>query len=446
LSICLAGKTTTIVEAILQLLKKYPNSRILATAPSNSAADVLAERVLRLSKTVRLHRLNAVGRSVHALPEPLRPYCTFTSDGAHFHLQSRAVLLKSQLIVSTCMSAGALYSLGFCVGDFQHVFVDEAGHAQEAEALCALGGLVDAASTQIVLSGDPKQLGPIIRSAQATKFGLSVSMLERLTAEDEPAAATAQPAGTSRAGQPQPHSQRTCGAGPYARSASTNAYDPRFLTKLLLSYRSHPAILAVPNELFYASELIASADRIERESLLSKGRISVTCWPNPAMPLLFHHMEGAEDREARSPSWFNSMEAVQVLEHVRYFLSHPSLGMSAESIGVIAPYSKQVHKIKQLLQAEAQKRNSARGAHSGGGGGGASGSGSTHTLFGLKVGSVEEFQGQERKLIVVSTVRSSYQNYEQFDVKYNLSEHRLHRCREQNGGCCCCLLSRCGRC
>jgi helicase MOV-10 len=35
-------------------------------------------------------------------------------------------------------------------------------------------------STNIVLSGDPRQLGPIIRSVIAQKLGLEISLLERL--------------------------------------------------------------------------------------------------------------------------------------------------------------------------------------------------------------------------------------------------------------------------
>jgi helicase MOV-10 len=35
-------------------------------------------------------------------------------------------------------------------------------------------------ATNIVLSGDPRQLGPIIRSTVAQKLGLEISMLERL--------------------------------------------------------------------------------------------------------------------------------------------------------------------------------------------------------------------------------------------------------------------------
>jgi helicase MOV-10 len=39
-------------------------------------------------------------------------------------------------------------------------------------------------STNVVLSGDPKQLGPIIRSAVARKLGLETSFLERLMKRD----------------------------------------------------------------------------------------------------------------------------------------------------------------------------------------------------------------------------------------------------------------------
>ncbi len=35
---------------------------------------------------------------------------------------------------------------------------------------------------QLILAGDPKQLGPILRSPIALKFGLQLSLLERLMA------------------------------------------------------------------------------------------------------------------------------------------------------------------------------------------------------------------------------------------------------------------------
>ena len=55
----------TVVEAILQVLTHLPSSRVLACAPSNSAADLLAERLLPYISQIssgQLVRLNAYRR------------------------------------------------------------------------------------------------------------------------------------------------------------------------------------------------------------------------------------------------------------------------------------------------------------------------------------------------------------------------------------------------
>ena len=62
---------------------------------------------------------------------------------------------------------------------FTHVFIDEAGHAVEPEAIIALANLLDpnkARGGQVVLAGDPKQLGPVLRSPLALKYGLGQSL------------------------------------------------------------------------------------------------------------------------------------------------------------------------------------------------------------------------------------------------------------------------------
>lgn len=41
----------------------------------------------------------------------------------------------------------------------------------------------------------------------------------------------------------------------YSKRPGTNRYDSNVLTKLVLNYRSHPAILEVSNNLFYDGEL-----------------------------------------------------------------------------------------------------------------------------------------------------------------------------------------------
>lgn len=57
------------------------------------------------------------------------------------------------------------------------MFIDESGHATETETLIAIAGLLtceENAGTvlgQIVLAGDPQQLGPIIHSTYAKHYG-----------------------------------------------------------------------------------------------------------------------------------------------------------------------------------------------------------------------------------------------------------------------------------
>ena len=63
-----------------------------------------------------------------------------------------------------------------------------------------------------------------------------------------------------------------------------------------------------------------------------------------------------------------------------------------EHIGIIAPYRAQCTKIRMLINQFAP---------------------------GIKVGSVEEFQGQERRVIIISTVRSNL-NFVQLDVRHAL--------------------------
>ena len=63
---------------------------------------------------------------------------------------------------------------------FTHIFIDEAGHATEPETVIPLAGLLNihkANGGQLVLAGDPKQLGPVIRNDIATQYGLGESCL-----------------------------------------------------------------------------------------------------------------------------------------------------------------------------------------------------------------------------------------------------------------------------
>jgi helicase MOV-10 len=64
-------------------------------------------------------------------------------------------------------------------GHFTHIFIDEAGQACEPEAMIAIKTMADS-DTNIIISGDPKQLGPIVHSPIADNLGLGLSYLDRL--------------------------------------------------------------------------------------------------------------------------------------------------------------------------------------------------------------------------------------------------------------------------
>lgn len=343
------GKTITVVEAIRQILLMDRNSRILACAPSNSAADIIAERLRDIGKS-ELFRLNAYSRPIEHLPKSLLGFSL--EEGGAFRVPDINVLEKYRVIVSTCASASVPFGMGIKPGHFTHIFIDEAGQACEPEALVPIKNLSDS-KTNVVLSGDPKQLGPIIRSDIAVKLNFGVSLLDRL------------------------HEM------PIYDETSQNGVT---IVKLTRNFRSHEAILKFPNEKFYRGELTCEADKALTHSLLRWERL-----PKPGFPVIFHALTGKDLREARSPSFFNIEEASQVKSYVQSLLGD-KLGLVNENIGIIAPYHAQCGKIRMLINQFAK---------------------------GIKVGSVEEFQGQERRVIIISTVRSNL-NFVQSDVRHTL--------------------------
>lgn len=61
-------------------------------------------------------------------------------------------------------------------GMFDFVFIDECGQASEPEALIAIAGIITTKKCpsvgQLVLAGDPQQLGPVLSSQLVKNFGL----------------------------------------------------------------------------------------------------------------------------------------------------------------------------------------------------------------------------------------------------------------------------------
>ena len=95
-------------------------------------------------------------------------------------------------------------------------------------------------------------------------------------------------------------------------------------------------------------------------------------------PLIFHGIIGQDMRDAASPSFFNPEEVVTVVDYVKQLLEDTALNVKEEEIGIISPYRRQCQKIRMKLQDTK-----------------------------VTVGTTEEFQGQERRIIILSTVRSN---------------------------------------
>ena len=80
-----------------------------------------------------------------------------------------------------------------------------------------------------------------------------------------------------------------------------------------------------------------------------------------------------------SPSFFNPEEVVTVVNYIKQLLEDPNLEVSEDEIGVISPYKRQCQKIRGKLGESSE----------------------------VMVGTTEEFQGQERRIIILTTVRSN---------------------------------------
>ncbi|KAK7052594.1 RNA helicase [Favolaschia claudopus] len=350
------GKTVTIVEAIHQILLRDPAARVLACAPSNKAADLIAQKLTTLG-TLQLFRLNSLSRKHEDLPRELEKFSS-ANDNLIFAFPVAEDLAKYRVIVATCLSAGVPANIGLKRGHFSHIFCDEAGQALEPECMLPVLSIADK-TTNIVLAGDNQQLGPIVSSWIAQSLGLKTSYLTRIMQRDI-----------------------------YSLEPGT---DNRGITivKLVKNFRSHPAILRFSNEHFYNNELQPCGNRALIYSLEDSPAL-----PKKKFPLIFHGIVGKDDREGTSPSFFNISEASQVKKYVVDLVFQKRPRVRPEEIGIITPYHAQRCKIIELLHRDPKLR-------------------------GITVGSVEEFQGQERRVIIMSTVRSN-ENHLEHDLRRTL--------------------------
>lgn len=90
--------------------------------------------------------------------------------------------------------------------------------------------------------------------------------------------------------------------------------------------------------------------------------------------------------EIDSPSWFNPVEGSKIVDLIEGLLNSSTVDVSADDIGVIAFYRQQVLKIRLMLR----ERN----------------------LSQVRVGGVNDYQGQEARIIFISTVVAKQRQFD----------------------------------
>ncbi|MBL7796848.1 MAG: AAA family ATPase [Saprospiraceae bacterium] len=209
------GKTTTLVAAIRLLCQR--ENTVLVTAPSNTAADLLTERladsglnvvrvgnISRVDDKVLEHTLDAIlanhpeSKNIKKVKiqaaEYRRQARRYKRSFGHEerrereHLKSQARELEAwandledrlvdQVLTSanaiTCTLVGAAHPL-LDKRKFRTCIIDEAAQALEPACWIPI-----AKCSRVVLAGDPFQLPPTVKSLDAARAGLSVTLIER---------------------------------------------------------------------------------------------------------------------------------------------------------------------------------------------------------------------------------------------------------------------------
>jgi len=386
------GKTTTLVAAIRGLVAG--GEQVLATAPSNTAVDVLAAkcrdaglRVVRIGHPARIDE-SLLASTVDALVESdpgyrqvreLRRRATDAfhnadrnrrsfdagdrrdkrasrDEGRDLLREARAteaylvdrVLREADVVCATLIGTAdpLLGSLRFPV-----VVMDEAGQALEPAAWVAL-----LRADRAVLAGDPQQLPPTVRSLEAARGGFDISLLEKCMDR---------------------HAE-----------ASGRSY------LLSVQYRMHRAIMQPPSDAFYNGALEAAPAIAER------GLPGLAPW-------VFIDTAGCgfeERREEGAESTSNPEEAAFVVARIAELLA----AAPEASIGVVAPYRAQVQELNACIaQTGWSSADRAR----------------------VEVSTVDSFQGQERDAMVLSLTRSNSDGEIGFLTEYRRTNVAMTRAR-----------------
>lgn len=185
------GKTSVIIETVVQIINNKSRAKILITSQSNSACDEVAIRLLNFLPSVKVFRYYSK-QYCHDFDErqenysrdgyfaklcknstikALNPSCT----EVEYLNPNRQSLAAFKIIVATMTASVSLIKNGIPNDHFDFIFVDECGAAIEPECLIpivSLGMGDKQVNANIILVGDDKSLGPILNSPLAKGLGL----------------------------------------------------------------------------------------------------------------------------------------------------------------------------------------------------------------------------------------------------------------------------------
>ena len=359
------GKTTTLVEAIYETLRREP--QVLVCAQSNMAVDWISEKlvdrglnVLRLGNPSRvddkmlsftyerrfeshpdyplLWSLRKAMRELRSQRKNFRGTYHQKMDrlrGRATELEVRIngdIFRQAHVVASTLVGADSRLLMGMT---FNTLFVDEAAQALEAATWIAIRR-----ARRVVLAGDHCQLPPTVKSIAALKGGLSTTLMERLVKRH-----------------------------------------PECVTLLCTQYRMNEKIMNFSNQWFYHG-MVNSSPTISHRGILDYD--SPMEWIDTSALA-----DATAEQRNKSLSLTNTAEAqltATVLESYISKIGRQRMEDEHIDIGIISPYRAQV----QLLRQTIKKQQGFK----------------PYRRF-ISVNTVDGFQGQERDVIIISLVRSN---------------------------------------
>lgn len=359
------GKTTTLVEAIYETLRR--ENQVLVCAQSNMAVDWISERlvdrgvnVLRIGNPVKVNdkmlsftyerrfadhpdypQLWSIRQAIRKLRQGDKRR---RDEGYHQkldRLKSRATELEirinaqlfgeARVIASTLTGSANRLLMG---QKFGTLFIDEAAQALEAACWIAIRR-----ASRVILAGDHCQLPPTVKSVAALRGGLGVTLMERIVRQK-----------------------------------------PEAVTLLKTQYRMNEQIMRFSSDWFYGG-MVEAAPQIKYRGILDLD--------NPMTWIDTAEVEGKEEFVGESFGRINRAEAQLTLDTLeKYFTKIGKQRILDERIdvGVISPYRAQVQLLRRMIRKK-EFFKPFRGL--------------------VSVNTVDGFQGQERDIIVISLVRAN---------------------------------------